>query len=198
MIQQFGNQFDEIVDKLKYEDKYDSGVDLWAYDRQILKAAEFLCDETSINKKVLDIGSGIGRFCILAAKLHPNFQFEGIELDEKRVDLANLIAEEMEVKNVKFICGDFRDLDVAEYGGFFIYSPFRMGAAHELNVTPRNWDYDSIIKYVNEMNEITAHKLSATPSGTKYTIYNGAHSLKVPKGFVHPQGNEWSPYYIKQ
>jgi SAM-dependent methyltransferase len=197
-VKKIGNQFDDIVRTLKYKDKYDSGADLWAYDRQIETAANFLCDETSINNKVLDIGSGIGRFCILAAKLHPNFQFEGIELDSKRVHISNLIAEEMDVKNVKFICGDFRDLDVAEYGGFFIYSPFRMGAAHELNVTPRNWNYDNVIKYVNEMNEITAHKLSATSSGTKYAIYDGAHSLKVPKGFKTPEGNEWSPYYIKQ
>ena len=189
-------EFHTILNKISYEDKYDSGAGLWAHDRLIEGAVEFLCDQNAINNKVLDIGSGIGKFCILAAKLRPDFIFEGIELDVDRVEVSNLIAKEMGVQNVRFIHGDFRYLDVKEYGGFFIYSPFRMGAAHELNVTPCNWNYNKVMKYVNEMNAITAFKLSSMPTGTKYYILDGAHSIDVPEGFENK--NFWEPNYTKK
>jgi len=194
-MSQFEVEFHTILNCISYKDKYDSGVGLWAHDRLIKGAVEFLCDKAAINKKVLDIGSGIGKFCILAAKLRPDFIFEGIELDKDRVEVSNLIAKEMKVKNVRFIKGDFRDLDVKEYGGFFIYSPFRMGAAYELNVTPYNWDYNKVMKYVDEMNQITAYKLASLPTGTKFCKLDGSHRIQVPEGFETERF--WSNYTKK-
>src|ERR1700712_4697182 len=51
------------------------------------RACAFLATES--NARILDIGSGAGKFCLSGAFYHPNAFFSGIEQRQKLVETAN-------------------------------------------------------------------------------------------------------------
>ena len=60
---------------------------------------------------ILDAGSGQGVFSFELAKLHPEGQVVGIELDSSLVDRANKIAQRAGLRNCRFAIGDVTKLD---------------------------------------------------------------------------------------
>lgn len=84
-------------------------------------AAKLLVNGSSI--KILDIGSGVGKFCLIASQI-VDAQFFGIEHRLNFHELASNIAFENNLKNVKFMQGDFASLDFSEYDGFYFYNSF--------------------------------------------------------------------------
>lgn len=86
-----------------------------------LKAAALLIDKP--NMTILDIGSGVGKFCLVASE-HHTAKFVGIEQRTNFCDLANSIVAQKQIDNVKFIQGDFIDLDFKDYDGFYFYNSF--------------------------------------------------------------------------
>ena len=85
--------------------------------------AEFL---TGQNGKILDVGSGVGKFCITGGYIHSNHQFVGVEQKKNYIEDAEKIVTMYGLTNVKFIHGDFKDLDLSEYGGIYLFNPFVM------------------------------------------------------------------------
>jgi len=55
------------------------------------------------DKKILEIGSGTGRFCIALAKKYPNKEIIGIDYTDESVELSNIGVQKRNLKNVKFI-----------------------------------------------------------------------------------------------
>src|SRR5690606_25393634 len=51
------------------------------------KSAGFLCMEKG--SKILDIGSGSGKFCLIAASFHPDCHFTGVEQRKDLIDVSN-------------------------------------------------------------------------------------------------------------
>jgi tRNA G46 methylase TrmB len=73
------------------------------------KAARFLV--TQSGDRILDIGSGAGKFCLAAAKECPQGQFTGIEQRRNLVDYANQALEKTGLTNVEFLHGNITDLN---------------------------------------------------------------------------------------
>ncbi len=86
-----------------------------------IKAANLLVNKPSMN--ILDIGSGVGKFCFVASE-HSDANYTGIEQRKKFYDLATSLAIEKKSPSVKFIQGDFVDLDFKNYDGFYFYNSF--------------------------------------------------------------------------
>ncbi|QSX08797.1 methyltransferase domain-containing protein [Alkalibacter rhizosphaerae] len=63
---------------------------------------------------VLDVGCGTGTYSIVLAKYCENVV--GVDLSPKMIELARQTAENNDVKNVKFHCLDWHDLDLDEIG----------------------------------------------------------------------------------
>ena len=61
------------------------------------KAAAFLSLDN--NKKIVDIGSGIGKFCLTAAHLFPNCEFYGIEQRLALHEVAIKVTEKLQLQN---------------------------------------------------------------------------------------------------
>jgi 2-polyprenyl-6-hydroxyphenyl methylase/3-demethylubiquinone-9 3-methyltransferase len=57
------------------------------------------------NGKVLDIGCGFGLFSMYFALKRPSCSFEGIDLNQKRIDEANRTASKIGLRNVKYRMG---------------------------------------------------------------------------------------------
>lgn len=93
----------------------------WTPVRIATEAAKFLV--TAPRTRVLDIGCGPGKFCLVAAALH-DAQFTGVE---QRADLAAAArdaATALQLPNVEIIHGNIVDLAFAAYDAFYLFNPF--------------------------------------------------------------------------
>jgi SAM-dependent methyltransferase len=82
-------------------------------------AAELLAPTT---ERVLDVGSGVGKFCIPAAKARASAQFVGVEWRRHLVELAAHLAGD--VPNVAFIHADAFELDWSAFDAFYFFNRF--------------------------------------------------------------------------
>jgi hypothetical protein len=85
-------------------------------------AAEFLIPENNIH--VLDIGSGVGKFCLAAGNHKPNGLFYGVEQRKELVDHANECSNRLDLFNVFFIHGNFTQLDFRQFDHFYFFNSF--------------------------------------------------------------------------
>lgn len=86
------------------------------------KSAQFLAN--SPGKKVLDIGSGVGKFCILGGISFPQVNFYGVEQREELYHLSLEAKEAANVQNVDFIHANFTKIDLDAYDNFYFYNSF--------------------------------------------------------------------------
>lgn len=141
------------------------------------KAAMFLSTHEGV--RVLDIGSGAGKFCLVAAFHHPMAHFTGIEQREDLVQLCNALKEKLQLTNVEFVNGNMRDLDFSPFDHFYFYNSFYENI-------PGTQKIDYKVKYSEELydfyNRELYKKFDKTPVGTRIVTY---HSLcyEIPKGF---------------
>ncbi|MGZ3454578.1 MAG: class I SAM-dependent methyltransferase [Polyangiales bacterium] len=77
---------------------------------------------------VLDVGSGAGKFCIVAAQESPRVQFVGIEQRSYLVDVARDTAERLGVDNAHFIVGDATRAPLADFDALYFFNPFAENA----------------------------------------------------------------------
>ncbi len=141
------------------------------------KAADFLAAENNV--KILDIGSGVGKFCLGAAYYKPKAFYYGVEQRRKLTGYAEQAKEILELENVSFIHGNFTQLDFKNYDNFYFYNSF-----YE-NLTDTDKIDDSIdysLELYNYYNRYLFKQLEQTPPGTRLATY---HSLEdeVPADF---------------
>ena len=86
------------------------------------KAALFLAAENG--SKILDIGSGVGKFCMAAAIIKPNSDFYGIEQRTDLIQHAESARTILEVSNVTFIQGNVIQANRNDYNHFYFYNSF--------------------------------------------------------------------------
>jgi len=86
-----------------------------------LKAAKYLALPKA---KVLDIGSGIGKFCLSAAHDHPDTIFYDVEQRQNLVHLAEKAAELTSVSNAHFIHANITQINFKEFDHFYYYNSF--------------------------------------------------------------------------
>jgi hypothetical protein len=132
-------------------------------------------DET----RLLDVGSGCGKFCLIAG-LTSKGHFNGVEQREYLVDVAQDLADELQVSNVSFINGDMTDLDWTIFNCLYFFNPFyenKMGTSFWIDDTlPINIDlYNTYIQTVES-------KLLTTKPGTRVVTYHGFGGV-FPKEF---------------
>ncbi len=84
-------------------------------------AAEFLASDGC---KVLDIGSGAGKFCLAGAYYASNTQFTGIEQRRHLIDHALAAQKILGIRNASFIHGNFTQLNLREYDHFYFFNSF--------------------------------------------------------------------------
>jgi SAM-dependent methyltransferase len=74
--------------------------------------------------KVLDIGSGVGKFCLAAGFYKPEASFFGVEQREDLVSHAETAKNRLGMRNVQFIHGNLTGLDFKKYDHFYFYNSF--------------------------------------------------------------------------
>lgn len=116
---------------------------------------------TADTTRVLDVGSGCGKFCIVAALTCPG-QFTGIEIRGDLHEAALKAAEHMEAENAHFIHGDMADIDWSDYDAYYLYNPF----------------YGQLVRASGgveflRQTQIVREKLKSRPRGTRVVTHHG-------------------------
>jgi SAM-dependent methyltransferase len=140
-------------------------------------AAEFLAPEKGVH--VLDIGSGIGKFCLAAAHQRPDAMFYGVEQRKDLVQHAIACNKKLELHNVCFIHGNFTQLDFRQFDHFYFFNSFY----ENLEGTDK---IDDTLEYslslYNYYNSYLFKQLEQKPKGTRIVTF---HSLEgeIPPGY---------------
>ncbi len=135
--------------------------------------------------EVLDVGSGVGKFCIAGALLAEGTRFHGVERRDSLIRIARHTAKmvwlESRVYRPKFRmpifhCGTLDELDVC-CDGYYFYNPFGYGAQDRPGWTEADARCD-FLKAVGQ----TEALLRKTAQRTRVVTYNGFGG-EMPEGF---------------
>jgi SAM-dependent methyltransferase len=144
------------------------------------RAAAFLTADRGSGAKILDVGSGAGKFCLVAAAT-TGASFVGVERNPRLVDEARRLATALDLENVAFRAGLMEDIDWSPFDGFYFYNPFGEQFLEEEETTlepgaPRGWPV-----YAHAVRTALA-KLYLTRPGTRVVTYHGLGAA-LPPGF---------------
>lgn len=139
-------------------------------------AADYLVDKP--NKKVLDIGAGVGKFCLVGAASTKGI-FYGVEQRASLIKLSKKIAEKHNVENVEFIHSNITDISFSDYDAFYFYNSFfenvDTSCPIDKIVVPNNELFLSYSNYVRE-------QLNKTPKYTRLVTYWSTWE-EIPESF---------------
>jgi len=93
----------------------------WTSVRAARLASDFLVEK--FGTRVLDIGSGVGKFCMVGA-LTTNGFFTGVEQRYELVNVARRLSTDYSIGNVRFIHGNITSIRFADYDAFYFYNSF--------------------------------------------------------------------------
>jgi SAM-dependent methyltransferase len=124
---------------------------------------------TTPETRVLDIGCGPGKFCLVAASL-TNGRFTGVEQRSELVAAALRAANDLGLAEVEFIHGNVLDIAFAAYDAFYLFNPFEenMHYGHKIDSGVRF----SAALFKRYTNHVSA-QLGARPIGTRVVTYAG-------------------------
>jgi SAM-dependent methyltransferase len=157
------------------------------------KAAAFLA--ISPEEKVLDIGSGSGKFCLTAAHQHPKTVFFGIEQRSDLVMLCNDLKDRLQLKNVFFSCENITNVDFKNYDHFYFYNSFYENIEGtqkiDYNIEYSEGLFDSYNRYLYK-------QLNKKPAGTRLVTYH-SFGNEIPTGYevVHTDYYDYLKFWIK-
>ncbi|MBB4807157.1 hypothetical protein HNP38_002461 [Chryseobacterium defluvii] len=128
-------------------------------------AAEYLVEKPG--RKVLDIGSGAGKFCLVGAASTNGFFF-GVEQRPSLTKISKKIAERHSITNVEFINSNINEISFSDYEAFYFFNSFfeNIDILHPIDDTilPDSDLYHAYSDYVKE-------QLHKTPVGTRLVTY---------------------------
>ena len=140
-------------------------------------ASTFLCYQDGL--RILDIGSGVGKFCLVGATLHPSCTFFGLDIRENFIQIANKIKKKHTIPNAVFECQNLLETDISSYDGIYFYNSFQ----EKIDDTSV-MDDESAISH-ETYNAYTQHlyqKFLEMPVGTRLVTYHTAEFC-VPENY---------------
>ena len=142
------------------------------------KAAQFLAAEKNV--RILDIGSGVGKFCLAAANYMPLAFYTGIEQRGNLVEQAIQAKERLGLKNVDLLHGNFSTVNFKNYDHFYFFNSFYENFSFSENM-------DDKIEYSKELYEqytyLLKTKLESKPSGTRIATFHSTEE-EIPTDYL--------------
>jgi len=139
-------------------------------------AAGFLAEPGA---RVLDIGSGIGKFCLAAGFYFPETYFYGVEQRQELIYLAEEAKQCTQLFNVNFIYANITQVNFKEFDHFYFYNSFyeNIDTANQIDDTIEISEglYTYYTQYLHSA-------LDEKPAGTRLVTF---HSLEqeIPSSY---------------
>lgn len=129
------------------------------------KAAEFLVDKPGT--RVLDIGSGPGKFC-MAGATYTKGHFTGVEQRYGLVELSKKLSRCYRIQNIDFIHANITSIKFKDYDAFYFFNSF-----HEnIDITAKiDNTVNSGFELYNLYHMYVYEQLSIAPCGTRLATY---------------------------
>jgi hypothetical protein len=136
-------------------------------------AAAYLVDKPGT--RVLDIGSGSGKFCMIGASCTSG-HFTGIEQRSNLVALSLKLSRHYKVNRVDFICANITTMDMSRYDAFYFFNSFQEQIDDSARIDEQvHTDRTLYTLYHDYMYD----QLSRAPVGTRLATYWGITD-KIP------------------
>ena len=157
------------------------------------KACQFLVDKPGV--RILDIGSGVGKFCLAGAYYKPSAFFYGVEQRDYLVNIAKHAHEKLGRMKVQFESRNFTQVDFDNYDHFYFYNSFFENLTGSSKIDDTIDDSPDLFNYYNRF---LSRKLSEKPVGTRVVTYQSA-GFEIPLGYkiVDMQMNNDLKFWIK-
>jgi SAM-dependent methyltransferase len=149
----------------------------WTPVSVAMRAAELLVRRAAT--RVLDVGSGAGKFCIVGAAA-TGASFVGVEHRQSLVQAARAAAARLGLDGARFVYGAFDTVDIASFDAVYFFNPF------EENVRRGESCLDDTVTLSRERfraDVASAERLLARARlGTRVVTYHGFGG-EVPPGY---------------
>ena len=131
------------------------------------RASGFLASEPGI--KILDIGSGVGKFALLGAYHNPEAFFYGVEQRLELHDYAITVKNQTGISNVEFMHGNFTELDLQGFDHFYFYNAFYENIVGEGHID-QNIEYS--VSLYHYYCRYLFKELDKKPGGTRLVTFH--------------------------
>lgn len=139
-------------------------------------AAQLLVDRPGV--KVLDSGSGVGKFCFVGAAVTRGV-FTGVEQRKDLAELSNGLFEKYGLSNAYTIHSNITSINFKRYDAFYFYNPFMENLCKSHRIDDEvNLSIDYYKKYIGYVRR----QLRDLPYGTRVVTYCST-GLKIPLGY---------------
>lgn len=166
----------------------------WTPVEVAIRAAELLV--TSEISRVLDVGSGCGKFCTVGA-LSSRGRFFGVEQRPHLVKVARAAAKELGADQVSFFPGNMTELNWSLFDSFYLFNPFYENQVKSIRMDDTvSHNQDKYVRYI----EAVRTRLRAARPGTLVATYHGFGG-EVPFGYElakkEPIGTSYLELWVK-
>lgn len=165
----------------------------WTPIHVVKRATDFLCYKE--NQTILDVGSGVGKFCTVGALLKKDSFFYGVEYRKKFIEVSDQIKTDYRIKNASFINKDFTELDFDHFDGVYFFNSFHERIDSECIIDNYSgFSYDLYKKYTQEL----FFKLNSMAEGSRLVTYH-TEDIYIPYDYriVDHQLEGKLKFYIK-
>jgi SAM-dependent methyltransferase len=150
-------------------------------------------------RSVADIGSGVGKFVLVAAEVAPEVSFVGIEQRQNLVAAAREAQARLYVANAFFLVGEATRVPRLGFNGLYFFNPF----AENLFVDGDQIDDEVELSESRFFRDVLRmeHSLRAAPLGTAIVTYHGM-SGRMPACYELSEseraGSDWLRLWVKR
>lgn len=143
----------------------------------IERCIEFF-EENNVSN-VLDIGSGVGKFCIVGAHLS-DMHFTGIEIRQSLHLVGQNILEQTKKTSVNLLNMNITEVPFGQFDGFYYFNPFFENIAEEGQIDHK---LSTKVQNFNHYTTYVEIALNAAPAGSCLASYWTPHSA-IPPSFL--------------
>lgn len=129
--------------------------------------------------KVLDIGSGVGKFCMAGAYYRPYATFYGVEQRKDLIDHSEKARDMLGLQNVHFIHSNITALDFRQYDHFYFFNSFYENLMDTDKIDDNITYSTSLFNYYHNQ---LYKKLDGMPAGTRVVTFHCLDN-KIPPGY---------------
>ncbi len=153
------------------------------------RAATLLTNQKAC--RILDVGSGLGKFCIVGALTTPA-RFVGVERREWLVSEAKETSKRLGIKRVQFKHGDMAEIDWSLFDGVYLYNPFYENIEDTVRIDASIPLGKSCYRdYVTTAKE----KLGTLRKGARVVTHHGFGG-RMPSEFIRTAREPWGEDFL--